>query len=311
MVTLKSFIRALPLLCAVFFTPNLIANRISIGKIADGCGLKVISSESFGGNGTVFSFKDGSKAFSFNKILMPLGFPATKQFFRIFIDESDYIHHIRPLLQATKYNYRKLKIIALDAGHGGEDHGTTSPSNKLKEKTLTMDICTRVEKLLVRRGYSVVLTRMDDIKIPLEERAKIANAARADLFICIHFNSAPSVSASGIEVFVLPPDGQPQTDQRTSTTQDKYPGNKFDDLNVVLGYCLQSSLVNGVGAKDRGVKQRGFTVLRTLQCPGALVECGFLSNSKESAKIASEEYRNKLAHAIASAVEKFDERIAK
>jgi N-acetylmuramoyl-L-alanine amidase len=242
---------------------------------------------------------------------MPLSFPSVERRGRIYIDQGDCGCHIYPLLPTARYNYRKIKSIAVDAGHGGEDPGTISKFGKLKEKLLTMDVCLRVEKLLKQRGYKVVLTRTSDRKVPLTERTSIANRAGVDLFVSIHFNSEPSVNATGIETFVLTPANHPSTYQQQQGPIARLTGNRFDDLNIVLGYCLQSSFVKTTMAADRGVKHSRFTVLRELRCPGALVECGFLSNASDSKRIASTSYRNKLAEAIANGIIEFNRMMTK
>jgi N-acetylmuramoyl-L-alanine amidase len=196
-------------------------------------------------------------------------------------------------------------VIAIDAGHGGEDDGAVSGTTGVAEKDLNLDLSLRVAKILERDGHRVVLTRKNDRKIPLEERTRIANRARADVFIAIHFNSSPKSSARGIETFTLTPQGQPSTYATAGNTVRKFPANDLDGLNTVLGYCLQSSLVSMVSATDRGVKHSHFTVLRGLRCPGALLECGFLSNAAESTVVTSSEYREKLARAIVAGIMQF------
>ncbi|MDR2432512.1 MAG: N-acetylmuramoyl-L-alanine amidase [Puniceicoccales bacterium] len=283
------------------------AAEIPLVKIAKTNGLQMLSANSFGTKGIVFAFKDDSRIFTFKKILMPLGFPAIKRYGRYYVDSSDYKYHIQPLLPTTKHHRKKLKIIALDAGHGGEDNGAIAQWDKLQEKFLTMDVCLRLAKLLEKSGYKVVLTRSQDKKVPLPERTQTANRAKVDLFISIHFNSAPSASASGIETFILTPSTQASSYQISSrNAHENFVGNEFDSLNTVLGYCLQSSLTEKTLAIDRGVKHGTFVVLRDLKCPGILVECGFLSNREECKRIASSAYRDTLAQSIFDGIVKFD-----
>ncbi|MDR1173793.1 MAG: N-acetylmuramoyl-L-alanine amidase [Puniceicoccales bacterium] len=284
-----------------------LAAEIPLIKVAKTNGLQMLSADSFGTKGAAFIFKDNSRVFTFKKILMPLGFPVVKRYGRYYIDSSDYKYHIQPLLPNTKHRHKKLKIIALDAGHGGEDNGATASWNKLQEKFLTMDVCLRLAKLLEKSGYRVVLTRSQDKKIPLPERTQIANRAKVDLFISIHFNSAPSASASGIETFTLTPSTQASSYQASSRNiRRNFIGNTFDGLNIVLGYCLQSSLTERTLGIDRGVRHSTFVVLRDLKCPGILVECGFLSNREECQKITSSAYREVLAQSIFDGIVKFD-----
>ncbi|MDR1528571.1 MAG: N-acetylmuramoyl-L-alanine amidase [Puniceicoccales bacterium] len=284
-----------------------LAVEIPLIKVAKTNGLHMLSANSFGTKGIAFAFKDNSRVFTFKNILMPLGFPTIKRYGRYYIDSSDYKYHIQPLLPTAKHRYKKLRIIALDAGHGGEDNGATAQWDKLQEKFLAMDVCLRLAKLLEKNGYRVILTRAQDKKVPLPERTQIANRAKADLFISIHFNSAPSVSASGIETFTLTPPTQASSYQASSrSVHGNFIGNTFDTLNIVLGYCLQSSLTEKTSAIDRGVKHSTFVVLRDLRCPGILVECGFLSNREECKKITSPTYRDTLAQSICDGIIKFD-----
>ncbi|MDR1891328.1 MAG: N-acetylmuramoyl-L-alanine amidase [Puniceicoccales bacterium] len=284
------------------------AAEIPLIKVAKANRVQMISANSFGAKDAVFAFKDNSRIFTFKNISMPLGFPVTKRYGKYHIDSSDYKYHIQPLFPTTKHNYKKLKVIALDAGHGGKDNGTTDKWHNLQEKNLTMDVCSRLAKLLEKKGYRVIFTRSRDQKVSLPERTQIANRAGANLFISVHFNSAPSASASGIEVFTLTPSAQASSYQVSSRNiQRSFVGNTFDTLNIVLGYCLQSSLVEKTSAIDRGVKHSTFVVLRDLKCPGILVECGFLSNYEECTKITSSTYRDALAQAIFDGIVKFDD----
>ncbi|MDR2778830.1 MAG: N-acetylmuramoyl-L-alanine amidase [Puniceicoccales bacterium] len=284
------------------------ATEIPLAKVAKVNKLQMLSANSFGTKDVVFAFKENSRVFMFKKILMPLGFPIIKRYGRYYIDNSDYKSHIKPLFPTTQHNYKKIRVIALDAGHGGEDNGTTAKWYKLQEKSLAMDVCLRLAKLLDRNGYKVILTRLHDKKILLPERTQIANRAKADLFISIHFNSAPLSSASGIETFVLTPSQQASSYEAFSKNICRsFVGNAFDALNIVLGYCLQSSLIQQTSAIDRGVKHSTFTVLRDLKCPGILVECGFLSNREECKKITSPAYRDVLAQSICDGIIKFND----
>ncbi|MDR1433143.1 MAG: N-acetylmuramoyl-L-alanine amidase [Puniceicoccales bacterium] len=263
---------------------------------------------SLGAVEAAFAANEGVLVSAFGTVRAPSEFRASGKFSETSIGKSGNSHEPNQSLPATKCRYKKLRIIAVDAGHGGEDEGTIAPSNKLKEKTLTLDLCLRIARLLEESEYKVILVRQRDEKIPLLERARIANLGHADIFVCIHFNAAPTVTASGIETFILPPshsgpaNGQPD---------DAVPGNAFDGLNAFFGHCLQSSIVEELQAVDRGVKQYSFTVLRDLQCPGALVECGFLSNASEAARIASVAHRDRLAQAIVAGIRKFDATVSR
>jgi N-acetylmuramoyl-L-alanine amidase len=293
---------------------NCFAREFSLPAIAHKSHLVMFSDRSFGCDGNIFLFAENSHTFTFNGISMPLGFPAVRRRGKLFINELDCRNSLFPLLPTVQLGHKNIVTIAVDAGHGGEDGGTVSSySDRLREKVLTMDVCVRLAHLLSERGFKVVMTRKTDKKIPLAERSQIANEAGADLFISVHFNSAPSKLAQGIETFALTPVGQTSTyrpDLRNNP-EEKLAGNRCDGLNTLLGYCVQSSLIGEMGAIDRGVKYGNFTVLKDLKCPAVLVECGFLSNQTESAQIATSEHRNKLAKSICLAVVKFSELVSK
>jgi N-acetylmuramoyl-L-alanine amidase len=293
------------LLLAVLFPSSGEAAMVSFNKFAYGHGLRPLSSLAFGNNDVKFVFEANSRALVFNKTKIFLGFSTIVRHGEIFVDESDYKYHVMPLLAPASYR-KNVRTVAIDAGHGGKDRGTISKSNKQEEKLVTLDICLRLAKLLEQHGYRVILTRVDDRAVPLSERTHIANRQGADLFISVHCNSAPSVTANGIETFILTPPSQASTYQKSSkNATERLPGNGFDESNTIFGYSLQSSLVEKTKALDRGVKHNKFMVLRNLKCPGALVECGFLSNTTESAKIASAGYREKLAQAIFAGINRF------
>lgn len=284
---------------------NVHCKEVSLRNIARDANLPMLTQTSFGKPGMMFEFKPDSYTFSFNGITLPLGTRIKcHKSMTYWLDQNTFQKCIYPLLYQSK-NIRKIKTIALDAGHGGTDNGTFSKFNNIAEKTLSFDMCSRVSKILKSKGYRVVLTRPNDKKIALSKRTAIANAANADIFISIHFNSAPNQQASGIETFILTPPYM-HSNFTNAVPSSTLTGNKYDQSNLLLGYLLQKSCISAVSCKDRGVKYNRFAVLRELKCPGALIECGFLSNRIESNKIATSEYREKLAQAIANAIISFD-----
>jgi N-acetylmuramoyl-L-alanine amidase len=303
----RLLIHAILCACVVFFPRRGgCAQSIALSRIAAAGNAKMLTNNCFGAEGARFLFRENSRIFTFNGIRMPLGFAATGAGGKIFLEQSDYGCHVLPLLRLEKLHPGRLRTVAIDAGHGGADEGTVSKCGTLREKDLAMDIARRLAKLLSAAGYRTVLTRNGDRKIPLAERTRVANRAGADLFLSIHLNSAPTADASGIEVFVLTPASQASSYQQAShAVRGKSAGNDFDALNIVLGYHLQSCAVAATSAVDRGVKHDRFAVLDGLKCPGALIECGFLSNRSESKKLASAEYRDKLARSMCEAVRRF------
>lgn len=248
-------------------------------------------------------FKSGSRIFIYNGIMMPLGHPVVESGGKFCIDSSDYAIHVAPLLNPKQYK-RLINTIILDPGHGGKDDGAVSPHNKLKEKILSMDLCVRLAKLLKSQGYKVVFTREEDVYVSLSDRGDLPSKVNGDLFVSIHLNSAESQQAHGIETFVLTPFQQPSS-ARSQPANSRCVGNKYDEFNTLLGWHIQSSMVNTLNAKDRGVKQGRLQVLRQINCPGVLVECLFLSNEEDAKKIALTKYRNKIAYAIFKGIIEF------
>ncbi|HEY0947581.1 MAG TPA: N-acetylmuramoyl-L-alanine amidase [Opitutaceae bacterium] len=225
----------------------------------------------------------------------------------LYVSRIDADKLLTPILRPASVPGRvpELKVIAVDAGHGGQDTGTQNKALKLHEKGFALDVARQVTQLLRSRGYKVVMTRDDDRFIDLEERAAIAKRAGADLFISIHFNSVEGAPAvRGTETFVMTPryhrSTQPERDKEMIPTV--YPGNKFDAWNAVLGYAVHRQLLGKLGTFDRGLKRMRFVVLRSAPCPSVLVEAGYLSNDAEARKIGTAAYRGDIAEAIVNGV---------
>jgi N-acetylmuramoyl-L-alanine amidase len=231
-----------------------------------------------------------------------LSFPVQSYRGRLWISDVDVLKVLDPVLRpdtARPGNF--IRTIVLDPGHGGRERGTHGATGAA-EKTLTLDLAQRVQRLLAGNGRRVVLTRTSDRPVSLDERAEFARSQRADLFVSLHFNSGGS--ASGIETFCLPPAGAASTAQLSGRTggAGKEQGNRFDLGNVWLAHCVQKTLLQATGAADRGVRRARFAVLRDAPCPAILVEAGFLSNRSEERKILTVEYREQLAKAVASGI---------
>lgn len=206
------------------------------------------------------------------------------------------------------------RTIVLDPGHGGEDSGTQNKPQRLDEKTFTLDVARRLKPLLEAAGHRVILTRDSDVFIPLPLRAAIANDARADLFISIHFNSvANGPAVDGIETYLMTPQSQRSTASSARERADDtvQPGNALDPWNAVLAAALHRPLITGLGADDRGLKHARFAVLQRLTtAPGVLVECGYLSNNAEARRIATPAHRQKIAQALADGVAAYSAQLA-
>jgi len=137
----------------------------------------------------------------------------------------------------------------------------------------------------------------------ITERVACADRAGADLFISLHFNSAPPKSGiSGIETYCTTPQGLPSNLVRDNTDdpQMAFPNNAFDTSNFLWALQLHRALLKASGAIDRGLRRARFLgVLRWQKRPAILLEAGYLSHAGEGRKIASEAYRQKLAEAVA------------
>lgn len=165
--------------------------------------------------------------------------------------------------------------VVIDAGHGGHDRGGV-PGDRYPEKVYTLDVSRRLEARLRQMGYRTVMTRRGDYFVPLNDRCYIANSQRNAIFVSVHFNSAPREGADGVETY--------------------YYGRRSGSFAA----AVHRQVVRAAGTENRGVRQRGFYVIRNTRVPAILVECGFLTNRAEGRRIAgSGAHRQRLADAIA------------
>lgn len=177
----------------------------------------------------------------------------------------------------------KRHLIAIDAGHGGSDPG--SSGNKLIEKDITMQVAKRVEQTLKKKGIDVFMTRTTDTYVGLEKRVNLAVQAGADAFLSIHTNSFTQESANGTETYY--------SLARTSTRAND---------SKELATFVQKRLVKALGTRDRGVKTAKFAVIHQNPLPSALVELAFISNKADAQKLASATYQQKAAEAISNGI---------
>jgi N-acetylmuramoyl-L-alanine amidase len=167
--------------------------------------------------------------------------------------------------------------VVIDAGHGGHDRGGI-PGQRIAEKEMTLDVALRLRNVLSANGYHVVMTRSSDVFVPLGGRVAIANSYRNAVFVCIHFNATGRSGASGIETYFYSRDSLP------------------------LASAIHYYVTGGAPSANRGVRRRGYYVLRKTTIPAVLVECGFLTNPTEGAYAQSASYRQKLADEIAAGI---------
>ena len=228
--------------------------------------------------------------------------------------------------KSTSKTVAKKKIIVLDPGHGGQDPGAISVSEKY-EKDLTLKMAKETKVLLEKRGYKVVLTRDKDFYIPLRGRIKKAHEANGDLFISIHADSAKSKSATGLSIYTI---SETASDKEAAALAERE--NKSDILfgmdlsdyqpevgNILIDiakkYAMDQSSIYAdevVAQMKKEIKLRekahrfaGFVVLKSPNIPSVLLEMGYLSNPQEDKLLQKESYRKKLGTALANAVDSY------
>lgn len=224
---------------------------------------------------------------------------------RLFVSRGDVELLFTPILSPRVVASRPLRTIVIDAGHGGRDPGNQNRALQLDEKVFTLDVALRLQRLLTAEGFRVIMTRTRDVAVPLDARAQIANRARADLFISIHFNAYKQASVAGAETYVMTPRLQrstPQAERDRGMRATRFPANRHDRENALLGYHVHRALVTGLRAPDRGLKRFRYSVLREVDCPAVLVEAAFLSNPSEARRVANAAHRQRIATAVAAGV---------
>lgn len=169
-------------------------------------------------------------------------------------------------------------VVAVDPGHGGGDVGAVGISG-IQEAEIVLDISRQVAQILEQNGVQAVMTRQDDREIELEPRVQLAERVNASLFVSIHANainmSRPDVN--GIETYYYSSGGR-------------------------LAYTIHNSIVQATGARDRGVRQARFYVLRKTSMPAVLVETGFVTGAEDAPRLADPSYRKLMAEAIARGI---------
>lgn len=175
-------------------------------------------------------------------------------------------------------------LIVLDPGHGGEDRGVCHFPDDLIEKEINLDVALRLKGELEKAGARVLLTRDEDTFVSLDERAKVANDAQADVFLSLHVNRIPGhPDCFGAQTFFFPGSEE---------------GKRFAQF-------LQEELLKIDPENYRSPLAGAYRVLRLTTMPGALVEIGFMTNARDRQLIAGEEYRDQVSVAITRGVIRF------
>jgi N-acetylmuramoyl-L-alanine amidase len=216
----------------------------------------------------------------------------------------------------------KFRIV-LDAGHGGWDLGTVGQQGLL-EKDLVLDVTQRLGRLLqARLGSEVMFTRTGDTYLPLDQRADIANAAQADLFVSVHANYSSSAAARGVETYYTNLFSAPG-----SREAEKHDDGTFAKLTPVslsldalhekieesrrLAASVQRSLYATLAAKspdirNRGIKDSAFAVLTGTTMPSVLTEISFVSSPADEHNLQTATYRQQIAEALYQGIARYQQ----
>jgi N-acetylmuramoyl-L-alanine amidase len=249
----------------------------------------------------------GSLAAYWDHLELRLGFTPQLIGNQVFLHALDLRKNVEPLVRGFTGVARTNRVIVIDPGHGGADPGARSAADGRWEKDFTLDWARRLAALLEQRGWQPFLTRNHDADVSLSDRVALADARGADLFLSLHFNTSGGAhEQAGLETYCLTPTGM-----RSSLTRgyeddptEVLPNNAFDAENVQWAIRLHAAMLSVDGVKDRGVRRARFLgVLRTQKRPAVLIEGGFLSNPAEAQRIADPAFRQKLAEALARALE--------
>ncbi len=236
-----------------------------------------------------------------------LSFPVTEKDGQLLVSRVDLAKTLEPQLRPQMIaNLGKVRTVVLDPGHGGYDKGAISSYGC--EKDFALDVARQLRPMLQAKGFKVVMTRESDTFVPLELRARIANAAKDCIFVSIHFNATDrDPAATGFEIYSLTPVGSPssQDDDLALSFINRQAGSPVDAPSIELSTSIYHSMLGQIGEFDRGIKRARFAVLRLTKIPAVLVEGGFLTERGESRLIANKDWREKLAQAISVGIENY------
>lgn len=266
-------------------------NRLIYGKVAK----KILLSNKY----HRFYFTSNSKKATYNGIEILLSHPIVDIGGQAYISQIDYNTVILPVVSRSTLRKHAVKTIFLDPGHGGNDVGARGRYSD--EKNLTLRLSKKVATLLKAKGFKVVMSRTSDKTVSLDDRVAMSNRYKSDLFISLHFNAATDKSVYGLESYCLTPSGASSSNS-SKVENIALSGNKFDRNNFALTYLIQRNMIKQSRALDRGVKHARFLVLKDIQCPATLIECGFISNPASEKILNTDAYLNKLATGIVDAV---------
>jgi len=225
-------------------------------------------------------------------------------------------------------------IVVVDPGHGGKDPGAVGAKGE-REKDVVLSIAQLLAKRLKKeKGFDVKLVRNDDFFVPLRKRVEIARQHKADMFISVHADAAPRLTASGASVYCLSEGGATSATARfmaqrengadllgaTSllNLKDKDPMlagvildmsmNATIAASLQLGNTILGSLAGITTLHQKRVEQAGFAVLKSPDVPSILVETGFISNVRDSQRLVTARYQQAVADGLFEGLQRYFEK---
>ena len=249
---------------------------------------------------------------------------------RLVVDLFDDQQVVETSIEDVVENNRDI-IIAIDAGHGGEDPGASGPGN-IVEKDVVMAISSQLASMINgHAGYKAVLVRTGDYFVPLQMRPLLARQKRADFFISIHADAFRMSSVNGASVYAL--SGRGATSERAKYVADRENRSdliggvgdlslkdKDDQLaSVLLDLSMNATMDSSLNAgkavlseisavtklHKKSVEQAGFAVLKSPDMPSLLIETGFISNPQEAQRLSTRSFQEKMARAIFNGIRSY------
>jgi N-acetylmuramoyl-L-alanine amidase len=244
----------------------------------------------------------------------------------------DFARPVEPAPRERREAVAPVRLIVLDAGHGGHDTGAVGPGG-LQEKELVLDVTRRVARLLEDKlDVKVLLSRDADQFVTLRDRTTYANRERADLFVSIHANAHRESASAGVETYFLSSEATDGTARQVAALENSVvqlektparPSGRLDAVKAILwdlaqsefqqessrlAEVVQDSVTQSLRIPNRGVKQAGFYVLGGAAMPAILVEIGFVTNPKEERRLKETKYRDEIARAIFAGLAEYKKR---
>ena len=218
----------------------------------------------------------------------------------LFHKNGQWISEVSKEVGFVKGQYSRT--IFLDPGHGGRDSGAYYYN--VAEKDLNMQVYRKLRKKLEELGYKVLTSRDSDIDVDfVTERSRMVNKTNSDIFISIHFNATGNAysKSSGIQTYSY--SDEPDYPSKINPYWHNHPDRMIESKR--LAAAIHSSLLAETGAKDAGLLERSFAVLRETAKPAVLLELGYIDNFAENQQIRDSHYQDKLVAGIVKGIQKY------